>query len=129
VRPKTCVKSLLQAKWRDHRCRRGLNNGTMRPVFESRARVFEYVWPLHDGHAQASSAGVFPAPRERGRMCSQTKGAQENVAGCRQYSQQLPARSRTRRRNARGIASDAIRAACVADLRFAGPYRSPARAR
>ncbi len=95
MRPSRRRRSARQAKWRDHRWRRGLNRGTVRPVRGSRARVLAYLWPLHAGHAQASSAAVLPPPSARGRTCSQTNGAHEKVAGCPQYSQQSLARSRT----------------------------------
>ena len=81
VRPSMSRKSVPQAKWRDQRWRRGLNRGTDRPVWGSRAWVLAYLWPLHAGHAQANSAAVLPAPRTRGTTCSQTNGAQEKAGG------------------------------------------------
>jgi len=120
VRPSMSRKSVPQAKWRDQRWRRGLNRGTDRPVCGSRPCVFAYLWPLHAGHAQANSAAVLPAPRTRGTTCSQTNGAQEKAAGCRQYSQRLSARSRTCRRTARGMASRAIRVAFAVERRLYG---------
>lgn len=104
VRPSMRRKSAPQAKWRCQRWRRGWNRGTDRPLCGSAACVLAYLWPLHAGHAQAKSAAELPAPRTRGTTCSQTNGAQENPAGCRQYSQRSPARSRTCRRTARAIA-------------------------
>jgi hypothetical protein len=41
----------------------------------------------------------------------------------------MRARSRAKRRNDRGIASDAIRAACAVDLRLDSPHRFPTLAR
>lgn len=118
VRPSMSRKSLLQAKWRGQCWRRGLNNGTDRPVCGSRACVLSYLWPLHAGQAQANSAAELPAPRTRGKTCSQTKGAHEKLAGCWQYSQRLPARSRTCRRTPRGIALRAMRAALAGEFRL-----------
>ena len=78
VRPLICTKSVRQAKWRDRRWRRGLNRGTIRPVCGSRDRVLSYLWPLHAGHAQASSSAAPPrrapgagrAHRRKGRTNS-----------------------------------------------------------
>ena len=59
------------------------------------------------------------------RIMAVTLGAHESLAGCRQYSQRFPARSRTCRRTARGIASCAIPAAFAADSPVRGPRRLP----
>ena len=71
VRPMMTMKSSLQAKCRDQRCRRGLKSGTTRPVCGSGASIFVYLCALHQGHAQARLSKVVSPPASRGRICTQ----------------------------------------------------------
>jgi hypothetical protein len=105
VRPMIRVKSLLHSKCSDHRWRRGLNSGTMRPVCGSRACVFVYLRALHQGHAQARLSNVVVPPASRGLMCSQWKAALVRFAGQQQYSHNPLARILTWRRVTTGTCS------------------------
>lgn len=129
VRPITCSVSSLQAKWRVHDCRRGLNKRTRRRVCGSRAWVLACLWPLQAEQAQASSSSVSPAPKTRGQMCSPTNGPLAKSAEWRQYSQRLPALSRSWRRTLRGDVLEVIGLALPANVshHLAGRLAAPLR--
>ena len=61
VRPRRRIPSVLQAKWADHRCRRGWNKRTRRPVWGSRAWVYRPLQALQARqHKHVLASSVVP---------------------------------------------------------------------
>ncbi len=82
----------------DHRCLRGWNSATRRPVMGSGALRRVYLWLLQPWQARARLLKEAEPRWCRGMMCSTERGSGQNFAGLLQCSQRAPARFAIRRR-------------------------------